>query len=65
MTRTVPILVGAACTVDQGQLVIENSKTLATEITVPTNFKITVEEALRYTGIFVEYTIDIDGYENA
>jgi hypothetical protein len=47
---------------DKNQLIIENSKTLATVIT---SLKITVEEALRQTNIFVEDTVEIDGYENA
>jgi hypothetical protein len=55
----VPILVGGGCTVDNGQLVIENSKTLATVVNVPTNLNASVEDLLRQTGIFVETTIDI------
>lgn len=50
--------------VDSGQLVIENSLTLATVINAPAGINITVEECLRYTNIYVEDTVDVDGYEN-
>ena len=60
----VSILVGGCCTVDRGQVVVENSKTLATVVDVPTNLKASVEDLLRWTGIFVESTIDVDAYEN-
>jgi len=57
----IPVLVGAACTIDSAKLVIENSKTLATKIAT---LNISVEQCIRWAGIFVESTIDIDGYEN-
>jgi len=57
----IPILVGIGITIDGGQLVIENSKTLATVITDST---LTVKAELRRQGIFTESVIDIDGFEN-
>lgn len=60
----VPILVGRDITVTRSMAVIENAKTLDTIINVPVNLKATVEELLRWTGIYVESTIDVDGYEN-
>lgn len=47
---------------DKNQMVLENSLTLATYIDT---LKITIEEALRQTNIFVEDTVDIDGFENS
>lgn len=58
----VPILVGDAI-VDQNQVVIENSKTLATVINAPAGLNITVEENLRTIGIFCQDTIDITAPE--
>jgi len=57
----ISILVGSACYVDQNMLVIENSKTLATVIGT---LNITVEQCLRWAGIFMEPTIDISAFEN-
>ena len=59
-----PILVGGACTVDDGQLVIENSKTLGTVIGATSVNARTVNDELRNKGIFVEDTVDIDEFEN-
>ena len=55
----VPILIKG--TVDEQQLVIENSKTLATEIT---SQQLTVERYLGGAGIYVRDTTAIDGFEN-
>lgn len=60
----IPILIGDAV-VDSNQLVIENSKTLATVINAPAGINISVEEALRLMGIFVADTISIEEFENA
>lgn len=55
----VSIMVGGdACFVDRDQIVIENSKTFATIVNVPTNLNASVESLLRLTGIFPESTID-------
>jgi hypothetical protein len=59
-----PVLVGRSITIDKDQLVIENSKTLATVVDVPANLKATVEELLRWTGIFCEKSVNIDELEN-
>ena len=59
-----PILVGGSCTIDGQQLVIENSKTLGTVVGATTVNARTVRDDLERFGIFVEETIDIDGYEN-
>lgn len=62
----VPIIVGGkGLVIDEGQLVIENAKTLATVINVPANTNKTVETVLREIGIFVQITQDIDAYQNA
>jgi hypothetical protein len=55
----VPILIKG--TVDEQQLVIENSKTLATEIT---SQQLTVERYLGGMGIYVRDTTAIDAFEN-
>jgi hypothetical protein len=60
----VPILVGNAV-IDQNQLVIEASKTLATVVNVPVGLNKTVEELLRWIGIFCADTIAIEEFENA
>lgn len=59
------ILVGKDVTVDVNQLVIENSKTLDTVITVGTTDLRTVRDHLANRGIFTEETVDISGFENA
>ena len=62
----VPIVAGGmGLVIDDGQLVIENSKTLATVINVPAGTNKTVETVLREIGIFVQVTVDIDAYQNA
>lgn len=61
----VPIVVGGkGLVIDEGQLVIENSKTLATVINEPANTNKTVETVLREIGIFVQVTQDVDAYQN-
>ncbi len=50
---------------DAAQLTIENSKTLATEITSPTGIDMTVQDWLELQGILPLSVTDIDGYENA
>lgn len=55
----VPVMVGKTVTIDVQQLVIENSKTLATIVNVPATLNASVEDLLRLTGIFVETTVDI------
>lgn len=59
----VPILVGGVI-IDKNALVIENSKTLATIVNVPTNLNSSVEDLLRWSGIYMQDTDDIDGFEN-
>ena len=59
------ILVGKDVTVDVDQIVIENSKTLDTVITVGTTDLRTVRDHLANRGIFTEETVDISGFENA
>ena len=59
------ILTGGACTIDQNQLVIENSKTLDTVVGATTVEAHRVEDDLNEVGIFVEDTEDIDEFENA
>lgn len=62
----VPIWIGGkGLVIDDGQLVIESSKTLATVINVPAGTNKTVETVLREIGIFVQVTQDIDAYQNA
>jgi len=56
-----PVLVGGACTVASGKVVLENS--LALTSILPSG--LTVEQELRSLGIFTESTVDIDSYENA
>ena len=59
------ILVGKDVTVDVDQIVIENSKTLDTVITVGTTDLRTVRDHLATRGIFTEETVDISSFENA
>lgn len=58
------ILVGNGVFIDENQLVIENSKTLDTVITVGTTDLRTVRDHLACRGIFVESTVDISSFEN-
>ena len=58
---TSPMLVGGNCTIDENQLVFENSAALTT---LQSDGK-TIEQAMAVYGIFPEATIDIDEYENA
>jgi hypothetical protein len=46
-------------------IVIRASKTLATFITLGTNYAVTVRQALQQMGIYFREDIDLDGYENA
>jgi hypothetical protein len=60
-----PILVRGEV-IDRGQVVLENSLTLDSVITsanLPLN--VTVESWLATNNIYVEYTTDIDGFENS
>jgi len=57
-----PIVVGGNVTVNRDQLVFENSLTLAS-VVVPLRKRI--EDVLAEIGIFAEYAVDIDSYENA
>ena len=57
----VPIMVGGETAIDGEQLVIENEKTLATVIGT---LNVTVEQCLRWIGIFVEATTSINRGEN-
>jgi hypothetical protein len=57
----ISVLVGAGCAVDKSMLVIENAKTL---LTVIGTLNITVEQCLRWAGIYMEPTIDITSFEN-
>ena len=59
----VPIL-RANAIVDKKQIVIEGGKTLDTTINVPAGLNQTAEDVLAWSGLFVEDTVDIDGYEN-
>ena len=62
----VPIWVGGkGLVIDDGQLIIEGSKTLDTIINVPAGTNKTVETVLREIGIFVQVTQDVDAYQNA
>lgn len=61
----VPIVVGGrGLVIDNSQLVIENSKTLATIINSPAGTNKNVENVLNEIGIFVQVTVDIDAYQN-
>lgn len=60
-----PMLVGHHITIDVDQLVIENSKTLATVIATGTIAAQTVKDFLANIGIYTEATIDITGLENS
>lgn len=59
------VLLGGSITADVNQLVIENSKTLDTVVTVGTTDLRTVRDHLANRGIFVEETVDISSFENA
>jgi hypothetical protein len=61
---SVPIMIKADV-VDKNQLVIENSKTLATVIDSPAGIALTVEDALRVAGIGLGDVVDMTGYENS
>lgn len=56
------ILVGAWVILDQNLITIENTKTLATVITVGTTDKRTVEDHLGESGIFMQDTIEISSF---
>lgn len=59
------VLLGGSITVDVDQVIIENSKTLDTVVTVGTTDLRTVRDHLANRGIFVEETVDISSFENA
>ena len=62
------ILVGGCLTYDSSQLIIENSKTLATIVKATTavdnTLVKTVSDLLEDKGLFAEDTVDIAGFEN-
>lgn len=58
------IVVGGPITVDAEQLILENSLTLNSVITVGTTDLRTVEDHLANRGIFVENTTNFDEFEN-
>lgn len=60
----IPVLVGSGCTVAAEQITIENSKTLDTVVGATTVEAHRVEDDLNEIGIFIESTVDIDGFEN-
>lgn len=60
----VEIWVGGSIDVSEEQLVLENSLTLATEITAA-NPTLTIREALKQIGIYPRVSTDIGRYENA
>jgi hypothetical protein len=64
VTGQVILVGGAGVIVDQEQLVLENSLTLNSVTTVGTTDLRTVEDHLANRGIFVEGTVDFDGFEN-
>jgi len=57
----VPVLIGNGISIDENQLVIENSKTLTTVITTS---DLTVGAELQRQGISTEATVAIDEFEN-
>jgi hypothetical protein len=59
----VPLLVGGVIT-DVDQLVFENSLALDTVINSPAGINTSAEDKLRECGLAVEYTINIDEFEN-
>lgn len=65
----VSILTGAGVLVDEGQVVIENAKTLATVILATTGidnvFTQTVKDYLANVGIRMYGTVDVSSFENA
>jgi len=60
----VPILIGIDCIVSRSKIVMENSKTLDTVITVGTTDLRTVEDRLADRGLFIEDSVDISSFEN-
>lgn len=61
--ENIPILVGDAV-INKDLLTIENAKLLTTIINVPTNLNKTVEEVLRWIGIFMSDVVDATSFEN-
>jgi len=63
-----PILVGGGCTIDKDQLVLENSLTIdsvfSSSNAATVYLKVTIRDLLAMRGIYLENTIDIDGYES-
>ena len=60
----IPILIGGGVIVSKDKIVIENSLTLDTVITVGTTDLRTVQDRLAARGIYAEETINITNYEN-
>ncbi len=58
------MLVGGVLTFDDGQLTIENSKTLATVVGAAAVSAHTVQDDLETLGMYVEVVADISGFEN-
>ncbi|MCP4745040.1 MAG: head decoration protein [Desulfobacteraceae bacterium] len=59
-----PVLVGASCTLDKDQLIIENGQSLDTVIGSGIDQR-TIEDHLATRGLYVEDTVGIDHYENS
>lgn len=62
--ENIPLLVGNGVYLDFSKLVIENSKLLTTIIDTGTVNARTVEDQLRWLGIFGVETVDITSFEN-
>lgn len=65
----VPILVGGACKVDDGQIILDEGTLTLDDVfsaTDSTNvyYVVTVRDQLAQRGIFVRSTVDIDSFEN-
>lgn len=59
------ILTGGALTVDEAQIVLENSLTLESAMEAGTINERTIRDQLVYSGIFAEDTVAISSFENA
>ena len=59
-----PILTGSAVLIDKDELIIENSKLLTTVIGTATIDARQVQDQLAESGIYVEDTVAISGFEN-
>jgi hypothetical protein len=66
VTDVVIYYLGNPATVDEGQLVIENSKTLATEITSPAGIDKNVRDCMeKDLKLIPKSSVSVDDYENA